>query len=167
MTGTVTRSINNIYSVRTEDNEVFSCRIKGKHLDQATGEYNPIVVGDVVEFTTSGDKEGLVTLRRDRMSDFSRWNDKRSLNQTICANMDLVVCICSVESPPFRPRFVDRVIACCRSVPVMIVLNKCDILLTEEEMERYELYRKLGYETMSVSAETGENVDALYFQFYR
>ena len=75
--------------------------------------------------------------------------------------MDLVVCICSVESPPFRPRFVDRVIACCKSVPVMIVLNKCDILLTEEELERYELYKKLGYETMSVSAQTGENVDGL------
>ena len=161
MTGTVQRSINNIYSVKAEDGKIYSCRIKGKHLDQATGEYNPIVVGDVVDFTPSGDTEGLVTLRHERRSEFSRWNDKRSLNQTICANMDLVVCICSVESPPFRPRFVDRVIACCKSVPVMIVLNKCDILLTEEELERYELYKKLGYETMSVSAQTGENVDGL------
>ena len=161
MTGTVQRSINNIYSVKAEDGKLYSCRIKGKHLDQATGEYNPIVVGDVVDFTPSGDCEGLVTLRHERRSEFSRWNDKRSLNQTICANMDLVVCICSVESPPFRPRFVDRVIACCKSVPVMIVLNKCDILLTEEELERYELYKKLGYETMSVSAQTGENVDGL------
>ena len=161
MTGTVQRSINNIYSVKAEDAKIYSCRIKGKHLDQATGEYNPIVVGDVVDFTPSDDLQGLVTLRHERRSEFSRWNDKRSLNQTICANMDLVVCICSVESPPFRPRFVDRVIACCRSVSVMIVLNKCDILLTEEELERYELYKELGYETMSVSAQTGENVDKL------
>ncbi len=164
MTGTVLRSINNIYSVRSDESgspQVYSCRIKGKQLAQARGEYNPIVVGDVVTFEQSGTLEGMVTARRERRSEFSRWNDKRSLNQCICANMDLVVCVCSVESPPFRPRFVDRVIACCRSVPVMIVLNKSDILLTEDELERYNLYSKLGYQTISVSAETGENVDKL------
>ena len=161
MEGIVLRSINNIYSVRDAQGTVYSCRIKGKQLEQAKGEYNPIVVGDVVDFTpaSEGSAEGLVTFRHDRRSEFSRWNDKRSLNQTICANMDLVVCVCSVESPPFRPRFIDRVIACCRSVPVMIVLNKCDILLTEDELERFNLYKKLGYRTASVSAETGENVD--------
>ncbi len=162
-TGTVLRSINNIYSVRTCDGKVFSCRIKGKQLSQAKGEYNPIVVGDVVDFNYSGGTEekpeGLVTFRHDRRSEFCRWNDKRSLNQCICSNMDMMVCVCSVESPPFRPRFIDRVIACCRNVPVMIVLNKCDILLTEDELERFELYKKLGYQTASVSAETGENVD--------
>ena len=161
MQGTVLRSINNIYSVRTADNALYKCRIKGKQLSQAVGEYNPIVVGDVVDFSPSSGDEGLVTLRHDRISEFSRWNDKRSMNQTVCANMDLVVCVCSVESPPFRPRFVDRVIACCRGVEILIVLNKCDILLTEEELERYELYGKLGYGTVSVSAQTGENVDRL------
>lgn len=161
MEGIVLRSINNIYSVRSADGNVYSCRIKGKQLAQAKGEYNPIVVGDIVDFTESGTNEGLVTYRHDRKSEFARWNDKRSLNQTICSNMDLVVCVCSVESPPFRPRFVDRVIACCKSVPVMIVLNKCDIMLTKEELDRYKLYKKLGYDTVSVSAETGENVEKL------
>lgn len=161
MEGIVLRSINNIYSVRSADGKVYNCRIKGKQLAQAKGEYNPIVVGDIVDFTESGTCEGLVTYRHDRKSEFARWNDKRSLNQSICANMDLVVCVCSVESPPFRPRFVDRVIACCKSVPVMIVLNKCDIMLTKEELDRYKLYKKLGYDTVSVSAETGENVSKL------
>jgi len=161
MEGTVLRSINNIYSVRTAQKEVYSCRIKGKHLAQASGEYNPIVVGDVVSFTKTGDKEGLVTSRHERHGEFSRWNDKRQMNQTICANMDFVVCVCSIESPPFRPRFIDRVLACCRNVPVMIVLNKSDILLTQTEQERFQLYKKLGYETLAVSAQTGENIDKL------
>lgn len=167
MEGKVLRSINNIYTIQTSEGETYCCRIKGKHLAQASGEYNPIVVGDVVDFTPSGSAsamsdmpEGLVTFRHDRKSQFSRWNDKRSLNQTICANMDLVVCVCSVESPPFRPRFIDRVIACCRGVPVMIVLNKCDILLTEQELERYNLYKELGYQTLGVSALTGENISS-------
>ena len=159
--GIVLRSINNIYSVRTSQGEVFSCRIKGKYLAQANGEYNPIVVGDIVDFTQSGTNEGLVTGRHDRKGVFARWNDKRQLNQTICANMDIVVCVCSIESPPFRPRFVDRVLACCRNVPVMIVLNKCDILLTQWEKERFQLYRELGYETTAVSAQSGENIEGL------
>ena len=161
MEGTVLRSINNIYTVRTASNEVYSCRIKGKHLNTAVGEYNPIVVGDVVEFTPSGTGEGLVTERKDRNSSFSRWNAKKQLNQTVCANMDVVVCVCSIESPPFRPRFIDRVLACCKNVPAIIVLNKCDILLTEAEAERFNLYKKLGYETLAVSASTGENIEKL------
>ena len=161
MEGLVLRSINNIYTVRTSDGQQYSCRIKGKHLNTSVEEYNPIVVGDHVEFTPSGTEEGLVTERKERNSFFSRWNAKKQLNQTVCANMDVVVCVCSIESPPFRPRFIDRVLACCRNVPVIIVLNKCDILLTEAEAERFNLYKKLGYETLAVSATTGENVDKL------
>ena len=161
MEGLVLRSINNIYTVRTSDGQQYSCRIKGKHLNTSVEEYNPIVVGDHVEFTPSGTEEGLVTERKERNSFFSRWNAKKQLNQTVCANMDVVVCVCSIESPPFRPRFIDRVLACCRNVPVVIVLNKCDILLTEAEAERFNLYKKLGYETLAVSATTGENVDKL------
>lgn len=167
MQGIVLRSINNIYTVRTEAGELYNCRIKGKHLNTAVGEYNPIVVGDRVEFTPSSNGsegqmgEGLVTERMERKGVFARWNAKKQLNQIICVNMDVVVCVCSIESPPFRPRFIDRVLACCRKVPVIIVLNKCDILLTEDEAERFGLYRKLGYETLAVSATTGENMESL------
>ena len=55
MEGIVLRSINNIYSVRDANGTVYSCRIKGKQLEQAKGEYNPIVVGDVVDFTPASD----------------------------------------------------------------------------------------------------------------
>lgn len=159
MTGQVIRSINNIYSVKTDDNSIWLCRIKGKFLEQAEGEYNPIVAGDIVDFNPSGDHEGLVTYRHERRSLFARWNTKKEGNQVICANMDMVVCVCSVETPPFRPRFVDRVIACCRNVPVLICLNKNDILLTEDEAERFDLYDRLGFKTVSVSALTGDRVD--------
>ncbi len=161
MTGTVIRSINNIYSVKTENGEVYSCRIKGKQLEQAKGEYNPIVVGDSVEFSQSGTLEGMVTHRNDRKSYFSRWNMKAQLDQVICANMDLLICVCSVESPPFRPRFADRVIACTQGVPIVICLNKSDIKLDSQEKERFKLYSLLGYETIAVSAETGKGIAKL------
>lgn len=161
MKGIVFRSINNIYSVKADDGLNYLCRIKGKFLSQASGEYNPIVVGDSVEFEPVSSDQGLVLSRMERNTEFARWNVKSQSNQVICSNMDLVVCVCSVESPPFRPRFIDRVIACCHNVPILICMNKSDILLTEDEFERFSLYKKLGYDIISVSAETGENIDKL------
>ena len=159
-TGLITRGINNIYTVESQG-EVYLCRIKGKQLSQITDEYNPLAVGDHVAFTPTNVGEGLITERLERRNSFQRWNAKKGCNQTVVANMDLVVCVSSVESPPFRPRFIDRVIACARKAPVMIVLNKSDILLTEEEHERFTLYKKLGYQTLAVSATTGENLMSL------
>ena len=162
MKGTVLRSINNIYSVREDgEGKLFSCRIKGKVLDQAKGEYNPIVAGDCVEFEQSGTSEGMVLSRMDRKSSFERWNTKSQSNQTVAANMDVVVCVCSCDSPPFRPRFIDRVIACCRNVDVLICLNKCDIGLDGYDRERFDLYKKLGYKTVEVSAKTGKGTGEL------
>lgn len=162
MKGSVLKSINNIYSVREEQSLcVYSCRIKGKVLRQAEGEYNPLVAGDVVEFEKSSDTEGLIISRYERRSLFQRWSSKSQNNQSICANMDLVVCVCSSDSPPFRPRFADRVIACCRNVPVLICLNKCDIELSKEEEQRFVLYSELGFQTIEVSAKTGKNIKDL------
>ncbi len=160
MIGTVTRGINNIYSVASEEGD-FLCRIKGKVLETREPEYNPLAVGDRVEFTLTSDKEGLITKRLERRNCFQRWNPKGCANQTLVANVDLVLAVCSVESPPFRPRFIDRVIACSRNVDVAIVINKSDILYTEDELQRIELYRSLGYQAFSVSALTGENLEYL------
>ncbi len=159
-TGLVTRGINNIYTVEAEGKS-FLCRIKGKQLLSVTDEYNPLAVGDLVAFNAINEREGLITERLERKNSFQRWNVKKGLNQTVVANMDLIICVTSVESPPFRPRFIDRVIACSQNVDVMIVLNKSDILLTEDEHERFSLFGKLGYKTLAVSAKTGENMDEL------
>ncbi len=159
-TGLVTRGINNIYTVKKGD-RTYLCRIKGKQLSQVQREYNPLAVGDLVRFVQSSDDQGLITERLERKNSFQRWNVKGSTNQTVVANMDMVVCISSADNPPFRPRFIDRVIACCQDVEVTIVLNKCDFLLTEDEYERFVLYKKLGYKILGVSAKTGENLDKL------
>lgn len=158
--GIVTRGINNIFTVLS-DQEIFECRLKGKQLADTEDEYNPLAVGDRVEFISHAPGQAMITARLQRDNWFQRWNAKRERNQTVVANMDKIYCICSVESPPFRPRFIDRVIACASFVEVGIILNKSDILLTEEEHERFSLYSELGYETLAVSAKTGEHIDEL------
>lgn len=160
-TGLICRGINNIYTVE-EGESTYLCRIKGKQLSQITDEYNPLAVGDLVAFVRTNANEGLILDRLPRRNCFQRWNAKGGSNQTVVANMDLIVCVTSADTPPFRPRFIDRVIACCQGVDVMIVMNKCDYLLTEDEYERFKLYKKLGYNILGVSAKTGENVQKLY-----
>ena len=158
--GQVSRGINNIFTVLHESGS-YQCRIWGKQLKEISGEYNPIAVGDYVRFSVTGTGEGMISERLERRSTFTRWNAKGSVNQTVVANMDLVVCISSCDNPPFRPRFIDRVIACCDNVPVMIVLNKSDLGLSKFEKERFKLYRDLGWETIEVSALKNKNLKKL------
>lgn len=160
MIGTILRGINNIYTV-SDGAESYMCRIKGKLLSSVNDEYNPLAVGDNVEFTPSTNMEGLITERLERKNCFQRWNLKGQCNQTVVANMDLMVCVASCSNPPFRPRFIDRVIACCNHVPLLIVLNKSDLGLKDIERERFELFEKLGFQTLKVSAKSRNGVDEL------
>ena len=162
MKGQIRRSINNFYTVFSlEDGRIYSCRLKGKKLDIESYEYNPIAVGDEVEFTPHSQNEGLITKRYDRRSSFTRWNVKLEKNQTIAANMDQVLIVCSAGIPPFRPRFLDRAISCTKGCEIILCMNKCDNLLTEYEFERWALYHKLGFKIIAVSALTGENIEDL------
>ncbi|HZJ88429.1 MAG TPA: ribosome small subunit-dependent GTPase A [Sphaerochaeta sp.] len=161
LTGQVTRGINNIFTVLHEG-ESYQCRIWGKQLKTVQGEYNALAVGDWVSFTITGTGEGMIKGRLDRRNAFVRWHARGGANQTVVANMDLIICVSSAASPPFRPRFIDRVIACSQNVEVMVVLNKSDLSFSEFEEQRFKLYEELGYQILSVSAITGENLDALH-----
>jgi ribosome biogenesis GTPase len=163
MHGIVQYGINNIYTVKCGD-EHLECRIKGKKLQTVTREYNPISAGDIVDLEPDLNYpgKGMITGRHDRKNAFSRWNRKRGTVQTIAANVDLLVCILSPESPPFRPRFADRVLVNTEdSIPVLLVLNKIDQELDEEVMRRIDDWKKMGYEVLLTSAETGEGVEQL------
>ena len=64
----------------------------------------------------------------------------------------MVIIVTSSDEPPFRPRFVDRAIVCSQNAPILIVLNKSDFSLTEEQQKRFDHYKELGYETLQLSA---------------
>jgi ribosome biogenesis GTPase len=167
-TGVVTRGINNIYSVipldelkLLSDERLYQCRIKGKVLQGVEETYNPLAVGDRVEFTLHHQKEGLITRRLERVNSFERWNAKREMNQTLVANMDQILIITSSDDPPFRPRFLDRAIVCASNTPLLLVLNKCDLAMREDMIERFEHYKELGYQTFAMSAFDEEGIVAL------
>jgi ribosome biogenesis GTPase len=151
--GLIIRGINNIFSVIPLEelpdlSNPIACRIKGKVLSNVEAEYNPLAVGDKVLFNS----DKLILKRLDRKNSFQRWNAKGQSNQTLVANVDLVIIVTSSDEPPFRPRFVDRAIVCSQNAPILIVLNKNDFSLTEEQQKRFDHYKELGYETLQLSA---------------
>jgi len=163
-TGIIIKGINNIYTVLVDEKE-FLCRIKGKVLKESEKAYNPLAPGDRVKISIQGTSEGLITERDLRDNAFIRWNMKKNLPQVLAANIDKVVCIVSPDNPPFRPRFIDRVIVCAGNIPIVIIMNKCDIPISDQANRRFQHYQELGFPIFTVSAQTGEGVDALKSYF--
>lgn len=157
----ILKSINNLYTALSDDGGIYTLRIKGKKLKGKEDEYNPVVVGDYVHGECYSRDEALITEVEERRSAFVRFNFKEDRNQTICANQDLTAIVFSAFSPPFRPRFVDRAICCTFNSDILLILNKIDYGLTEDEKERYELYKKLGYSAIAVSSVDGQGIERL------
>ncbi|MGI6439880.1 MAG: GTPase RsgA [Sphaerochaetaceae bacterium] len=66
-----------------------------------------------------------------------------------------------VMNPLLGPRFLDRAIVCAQGAPITIVLNKNDLPMKEEQLERFMLYEELGYETMSINAFNEKDIASL------
>ena len=102
--------------------------------------------------------EGMISDVAARRTRLVRWNKKGRAPQVLAANADIAVCVTSPSSPPFRPRFIDRLIVAAETggLTVLVVMNKCDLPCPEEVTERLSHYRRMGYEVISCSARTGE-----------
>lgn len=162
MEGIVLSGANNLFSILCSDGEKRLCAIKGKRIKDKTGVYNALAAGDEVLVAPDAER-GMITALKPRRNVFGRYNEKGRAQQSIAANVDLVVCVASPSFPPFRPRFVDRVaiLAEAAHVPLLIAMNKSDLGADDETEARLQLYEELGYGILRCSASTGLNVDAL------
>ena len=160
--GLVIRGSRNLFTVRVAAREIES-RIKGKILKGVEGYYNPLAPGDLVEI-----ENGLIIGFEKRRNEFARFNQKGQAPQLLAANVDTVFCVTSFSSPPFRPRFLDRALvqAEAAGIPAVIVCNKCDLALGDEDVdpdieERLSDFERLGYRIFRLSVLTGEGLDEL------
>ncbi len=161
--GTVVSGSNNSFVVRADDGSLVRCGLKGKKLKGTEGFYNPLAAGDIVEWEPSSAGTGAISALVPRKSLFWRYNEKGKAIQAIAANMDLVVCVTSAAMPPFRPRFIDRVSLepASEGLPFVIALNKTDLGLDDEIRMRMDDYRRIGFETIVMSAGSGLGVEEL------
>jgi ribosome biogenesis GTPase len=164
MLGLVTRGSRNIFTVKSDgDGAEFECRIKGKVLKGVEGFYNPLAPGDRVRFESDGAGSGLILGFEERRNLLARFNQKGQSPQILAANVDQIFCVTTPASPPFRPRFLDRVLAQAEVADIepVIVCNKYDLSVDDPDVEeRLEDFSRIGYRVLRVSAKTGEGMGA-------
>jgi ribosome biogenesis GTPase len=127
-----------------------------------------VAVGDDVEvvvFPIFGDEEyeGMLASVAPRGSSFRRLHPSGRAVQVLAANVAQVVVVASTAEPDFRPGFVDRVLVCAAAsdLPAVLVLNKVDLGVAEEDARLLEVYRGLGLRVLRTSAKTKEGLEEL------
>ncbi|HKR64236.1 MAG TPA: ribosome small subunit-dependent GTPase A, partial [Thermoanaerobaculia bacterium] len=87
----------------------------------------------------------------------------------VVANVDVVIHVVSIKSPPLRPRLIDRYLIAIQrgGAQPVICINKVDLLDADErteELHRLAPYLNLGVPIIGCSTKTGEGLDALRAQ---
>ncbi|WP_026753944.1 ribosome small subunit-dependent GTPase A [Sediminibacter sp. Hel_I_10] len=168
MTGTIYKSTGSWYTVKTDLGATYQCRIKGKFRLKGIKSTNPIAVGDHVDFeleTTNDEVTGVIHNIHDRHNYIVRKSVNLSKQTHIIAsNIDQVFLLVTIDNPPTLTTFIDRFLVTAQAYGIKTVLlfNKVDTYDDETLNEvRYlaHVYRKIGYECIGISAETGKNVD--------
>lgn len=169
MTGTVYKSTGSWYWVKS-DTTLYKCRIKGKFRIKGIKSTNPIAVGDQVDFsleTKNNEETGVITKIHERKNYIVRKSVNLS-KQThiIAANIDQVFLLITIDNPPTFTTFIDRflITAEAYSIEAILVFNKVDTYAIEQRAEILylkDIYEKIGYTCIEVSATTGNNVASI------
>jgi len=166
MTGVVTKSTGSWYWIRTEDHKQYQCRIRGKFRIKGIKSTNPLTVGDHVDFELEeNNNTGIITNIHNRKNYIVRKSVNLS-KQThiIAANIDIAFLLVTLDNPPTFPAFIDRFLATAEAYDIEAVLlfNKIDLNDKKLELEKNKLtdiYRKIGYTCLEISAKKNININ--------
>ncbi len=167
MKGLVVKNTGSWYQVKTENGDLFECRMKGNLRLKEIRSTNPIAVGDYVEFLPNEDGSTMISDICDRRNYIVRRSSNLSKQSHIlAANLDLVALIVTINYPKTSTVFIDRFLATAEAyhIAACVVFNKTD-LYSEEEIKYLEalenLYTNLNYPVFKISALKLENMDKL------
>jgi len=166
MTGVIIKSTGSWYWVRTEDHKQYQCRIRGKFRTKGIKSTSPLTVGDHVDFELElNSNTGIIT----RIHDRKNYIVRKSVNlskQThiIAANIDLAFLLVTVDNPPTFPSFIDRFLATAEAyhIKAILLFNKVDLYdeaLNQKKNKLIEIYEKIGYSCIEISATKNINID--------
>ncbi len=129
---------------------------------------DPVAVGDQVRFVDAGGGRGLINEILPRRSKLNRRTavpmpGAHGFEQVIVANVDQVIPVFAAANPAPAWHLLDRYLVSAESLglPVLVCLNKIDLLKEDGLLETIEMYRHIGYPVLLASAVTGQGVDDL------
>ena len=168
MDGLVIKNTGSSYLVLTDDNTQIDCKIKGRFRLKGIRTTNPVAVGDRVSISIAPDGSAYITDIHPRRNYIIRRASNLSKEaHIIAANLDQTCLIATLAYPVTATTFIDRFLSTAEAyrVNAIIVINKVDLLQTDEERELLDavtyLYSSIGYRVIHTSASTGQGVDEL------
>ena len=146
--------------VETKNGEIFRCNLRRT--------LKNVVVGDVVSWRLGSEQlqgiSGVIEAIYPRKNELSR-PDYYDGIKVMAANIDQII-IVSAVLPQLSLNIIDRYLVICENanIPALIVLNKIDLLDAQARQEvekQLTIYQKIGYQTLCLSADSGENMATL------
>ncbi|MBO4870616.1 MAG: ribosome small subunit-dependent GTPase A [Muribaculaceae bacterium] len=169
MQGLVVRNTGSWYVVRPLDGGAsIDCKIKGNLRLKGFRCTNPVAVGDVVNMEPKPDGTAFIVSVEPRRNYIIRRASNLSKEfQIIASNLDQAVLVVTLMHPVTNTTFIDRFLATAEAyrVPVVIVINKTDLLTSEDDVALLDavahLYRTIGYTVITTSTVTGDGMESL------
>jgi ribosome biogenesis GTPase len=166
---TVYKSTGSWYTVKDETGRFYNARMKGVlKIDDITST-NPVAVGDKVEMDMENDADSTAIISEilPRHNYINRQSPRhKHQHHIVAANLDQSILVATLKEPKTSQGFIDRFLVASEMYHVqpIIVFNKSD-LYKNKEMEKYEawkqMYEKVGYKVLLVSAEKKEGIEEL------
>ncbi len=147
--GKVIKSTGDMPLVKLETGEIVSCKLRGIF----KLEKKKILVGDVVLLTQSTNR----AYRIDKIIE-----RKNELVRPAVSNVDQIMIVFSIESPPLSLELLDTflsVIESKQSIEATIIINKSDLDRDQKIQEIAKGYQKIGYQVVAISATDESNLD--------
>lgn len=147
--GLILKALSGFYYVsEASGSPLVACRGRGRLRHERI---SPLV-GDRVTYTILPDGSGVVDALLPRKNQFQR---------PAVANIDQLVIIASGAIPVTAPFLIDRMISLAewKHCEPIVCINKCDL---DDAQGLFEIYQQTGIQTLRVSAETGDGLEALY-----
>lgn len=170
MQGLVIKNTGFWYTVLADDGATYDCKVKGNFRLKGIRSTNPVAVGDRV--TLSEDNNWITNIEERKNYIIRKSTNLSKQSHIIAANVDQAMLIVTVKCPETSTTFIDRFIASAEAyrVPVVLIFNKTDLL--DEDDKRYldllrNLYDTVGYDSIAVSAITGEGMDELRMRMHK
>lgn len=165
--GMVVRTTGGAYEVRTDAGTSIQCVVKGNFRIRGIRTTNPVAVGDrVVAVRATDDVWYITEIMPRRNYIIRRASNLSKESHILAANIDRCFLVVTLRDPEVPLTFIDRFLATAEAyrIPAFLILNKCD-MWNDDDRElgsamKY-LYDSIGYPTLTVSAKTGEGLDAL------
>lgn len=165
--GLVIKSTGSWYTVKTDNQEIVNCRIKGKFRLKDIKTTNPVTVGDVVQIEMQEEGNGMIVEIEPRKNYIIRKSVNLSKKAHIIAsNIDMAFLVITINHPKTYTNFIDRFLVSAEAynIPTSLIFNKIDLYNEEDtaEMNRLiEIYETIGYHCIKTSAEKNINIDTL------